>query len=194
MQTTRGTSITESVEPNSRRRVTSRWLFAAVLVLGLAIDVTTKQLAVRLLDPADPPVLFGGLLRLQLIRNPGAAFSLGSSVTPVFTTLSLLVLAFVLAILLPRVAHTGWAVALGLLAAGISGNLSDRLFREPGFYHGHVVDFLQLPHWAIFNVADMCVSTAAVMIVILSIFRNVSVSGEKYPSRDKPQPESRADQ
>jgi signal peptidase II len=157
------------------------------MLLGLSIDVITKQLAVRYLDPANPPVLLGGLLRLQLIRNPGAAFSLGSGVTPLFTTLSLVVLIFVLAVLVPRLGHPGWAVALGLLAAGIAGNLSDRLFREPGFYHGHVVDFLQLPHWAIFNVADMCVVSAAILIVILSIFRNVSISGEKYPTKAEQQ-------
>ncbi|MBO0812195.1 MAG: signal peptidase II, partial [Microlunatus sp.] len=106
--------------------------------------------------------------------------SLGESYTPVFAALALAALLFVIIVLLPRLRHTGWAVALGLLMAGVAGNLTDRLFRPPGFFRGHVVDFLQLPHWAIFNVADMCVSSAAVLIVILAIFKNVSVGGEHH--------------
>jgi signal peptidase II len=190
MQTARGTSIAEPV--TSRRKATARGLFAGIAVTGLALDVVTKTLAVRYLDPADPPVLLGGLLTLQLIRNPGAAFSLGEQVTPVFTTLSILTLVFVVGFLLPRVAHRGWAVALGLLAAGVAGNLGDRLFRPPGPFFGHVVDFLQLPYWAIFNVADICVSSAAVLIVFWSIVRNTSLTGERYVTQsahaDAPRP------
>lgn len=152
-----------------------------VAVVGLVADLVTKQLAVHHLDPADPPVFLGGLVRLQLIRNSGAAFSLGANNTIVFTLLASAVLIFVLVVLLPRLAHQGWAVALGLLAAGVAGNLTDRIFRPPGVLRGHVVDFVQLPHWAIFNVADMCVTSAAALIVILAVFRNVSLSGQQYP-------------
>ena len=67
--------------------------------------------------------------------------------------------------LIPRVRHVGWAVAEGFLLAGVTGNLADRLFREPGPFHGHVVDFIQLPSFAIFNVADMFITAAAVLIV-----------------------------
>jgi signal peptidase II len=181
MQTARGTSITEIVTDSSRRRVRSRWLFLVVAIAGLVADLVTKELAVRNLDPADPPVFLGGLLRFQLIRNSGAAFSLGENYTIVFGILATLVLVFVVAVLVPRLGHPGWAVALGLLTAGVAGNLSDRIFRAPGVLRGHVVDFVQLPHWAIFNVADMCVTAAAALIVILAIFRNVSVSGYRYP-------------
>jgi signal peptidase II len=90
------------------------------------------------------------------------------------------VLVFVVARLAPTLGHRGWAVALGLLCAGVGGNLTDRLFREPGFLRGHVVDFLQLPHWPIFNVADMCITSAAVLILVLSVLKNVSISGERY--------------
>ena len=82
--------------------------------------------------------------------------------------------------LVPRLGHPGWAVALGFLCAGVSGNLVDRLFRAPAPLRGHVVDFLQLPYWPIFNVADMCISTAAVMIVILAIIKNVGVDGQRH--------------
>lgn len=153
-----------------------------VVLLGVAavcwgLDQATKALAVRYLDPEQPYRMFGGLLTLRLVRNPGAAFSFGVNHTIVFTILSAVVLLLILIILLPRVRHVGWGVALGFVSAGILGNLSDRLFRPPSPLHGHVVDFLQLPHWAIFNVADMCVCTAAVLIVILSVIKNVPLSG-----------------
>jgi signal peptidase II len=155
-------------------------LFAAVAVVGLGLDFSTKQLAVSNLDP---PSYLGGLITLQLIRNSGAAFSLGENYTIVFTVLAALALLFVLVVLLRRIAHLGWAVALGLLTAGVAGNLTDRIFRPPALFHGHVVDFIQLPHWAIFNVADMCVTSAACLIVILAIFKNVSLGGVQYAKR-----------
>ncbi|HEY9290786.1 MAG TPA: signal peptidase II [Microlunatus sp.] len=173
--------MTENSTDRSRRRAPSRWLFGVVAVACLALDQITKHLAVSHLDPADPPSFLGGLVRLQLIRNSGAAFSLGENYTIVFTILASLVLIFVLAVLLPRLGHIGWAFALGLLAAGVAGNLTDRIFRPPSVFHGHVVDFIQLPHFAIFNVADMCVTGAAILIVILAIFRNVAVNGDRYP-------------
>lgn len=183
MQTTRGTSITGSASQVSHRP-RRRWLYVclsiAVALAGLTLDIITKQLAVKHLDPANPPVLFGGLLRLQLIRNSGAAFSLGAGYTPVFAVLATAALVFVIVVLLRRLGHVGWAVALGLLMAGVAGNLVDRIFRAPGVFRGHVVDYLQLPHWAIFNVADMCVCAAAALIVILAIFKNVSLGGEHY--------------
>jgi signal peptidase II len=165
----------------------------AVAAAGLVLDLITKQLASSRLDPYDPVVLFGGLLRLQLIRNSGAAFSLGAGYTPVFAALAAAALLFVIIVLLPRLAHTGWAVALGFLMAGVAGNLADRIFREPGVFRGHVVDFLQLPHWPIFNVADMCVCAAAALILILAVFKNISVGGEHYARRQGDQPAADAE-
>jgi signal peptidase II len=167
-----------------RRRL--HGLFAAVAVLGLAADIATKMVVVDQLVPGSPVRLLGGGLTLRLIRNPGAAFSLGEGFTFVFALLSVAVLVFVVAKLVPLLGHRGWAVALGLLCAGVSGNLTDRLFRSPGFLRGHVVDFLQLPHWPIFNVADMCITSAAVLIVVLSVVKNVGISGERYTKPAKP--------
>jgi signal peptidase II len=163
-----------------------RLLFALVAGIGLLVDQLSKIVAVRFLDPADPPVLLGGLLTLRLIRNPGAAFSLGESFTIVFTLLAVTVVSFVLIRLAPKIDHPGWAVALGLLVAGVSGNLMDRLLREPGFLHGHVVDFFQLPHFAIFNVADVCITSAAVLIMILAVIKNVGIDGEHYARTSAP--------
>ncbi|WZW97664.1 signal peptidase II [Propioniciclava soli] len=146
-------------------------------LVGYGIDQLTKHLAITYLDPSDPPVLLGGLLRLQLIFNPGAAFSLGEDFTVVLTAISAAALVFVLAWLVPRTRHRGWAAAFGLLLAGILGNLTDRLVRPPRFAHGHVVDFLQLPHFAIFNVADMGITFAAVTIGWLAVVTGVDMGG-----------------
>jgi signal peptidase II len=157
-----------------------RLLFVVVAAGGLLLDQLTKIIAVRWLDPADPPVLLGGLLTLRLIRNPGAAFSLGENFTMVFALLAVAVVSFVLIRLAPKINHPGWAVALGLLVAGVSGNLMDRIFRTPGVLRGHVVDFFQLPHFAIFNIADVCITSAAVLIMVLAVIKNVGIEGEHY--------------
>lgn len=176
-----------------------RLIFAVIAAGGLLIDQLTKIIAVRWLDPTDPPVLLGGLLTLRLIRNPGAAFSLGENFTIVFALLAIAVVSFVLVRLAPKINHPGWAVALGLLVAGVSGNLMDRIFRAPSFLRGHVVDFFQLPRFAIFNVADICITSAAVLIMILAVIKNVGIKGERYTregSAPRPQcaAESRAEE
>jgi signal peptidase II len=155
-------------------------LFVAVALAGLALDVVTKIIAVDRLEPLVPVRLLGGALTLRLIRNSGAAFSSGERFTAVFALAACAVLVFVLVRLAPRIGHAAWAVALGLLCAGVSGNLTDRLFRAPGVLRGHVVDFLELPHWPIFNVADMCITSAAVLIMVLAVIKNVGISGERY--------------
>ena len=93
--------------------------------------------------------------------------------------MAVLVLAYVALRLVPRLGHAGWAVALGLLCAGVAGNLTDRLFRSPGVFRGHVVDFLELPYWPIFNVADMCITSAAVMVMVLAVIKNVGLDGKR---------------
>ena len=146
--------------------------------LALLIDQFTKVLAVRHLTGVAPRDLVGGLLRLNLTYNPGAAFGLGGNFTLAISVLAA-VAVVVIAVFVTR-ARTGiWAVALGLALAGVAGNLFDRVLREPGVLHGHVVDFLQLPHWPIFNVADICINAAAALIVIQFI-RGVEINGTRH--------------
>lgn len=166
-------------DPAREHRLRLWPLFCSVALLGLAADVVTKIVAVRELVPGVGVPLVGDLLTLRLIRNPGAAFSQGSGFTWVFAVAAVVVLGFVLLRLVPRLGHVGWAVALGLLVSGVGGNLVDRLFRAPAAFRGHVVDFLQLPHWPIFNVADLCITSAAVMIVVLSVIKNVGIDGRR---------------
>jgi signal peptidase II len=160
-------------------------VFVAIALAGVVLDVLTKIIAVDRLEPLVPVRLIGGLLTLRLIRNPGAAFSSGENFTFVFAIAAAAVLVFVVVRLAPRIGHVGWAVALGLLTAGVAGNLVDRLFRAPGVLRGHVVDFLQLPHWPIFNGADRCITSAAVLIMVLAVVKNIGLGGERYARDDK---------
>ena len=180
VQAARGTAITSlsGIGPNERRRL--RLLVALIAVAGLTADLVTKIIAVTHLEPLASVRLLGGLLTLRLIRNPGAAFSQGQRFTYVFAIAGIIVLAFVIIKLVPRIGHPAWAVAIGLLCAGVAGNLTDRLFRPPGPLRGHVIDFLELPHWPIFNVADMCITAAAIMIMFLSIVKGISITGQRH--------------
>ncbi len=146
---------------------------------GFGLDWATKEWALRTLDPAVAVPVIPGQLYLRLIRNPGAAFSMGEGLTVVLTCLAIAALLFLLVWMAPRVRHRGWALATGLLLAGVSGNLFDRLTREPGAFHGHVVDFLQVPWFAIFNVADIWITFAAVAVVWLTLVTGVNLAGEK---------------
>jgi signal peptidase II len=137
----------------------------------------TKALAVAALQPGEVVPVVGGLLQLRLVRNPGAAFSFATGATWVFTLIAAVVVVVVLRVS-RRVRSTTWAVALGLLLAGAAGNLTDRLLRAPAVARGHVVDFLELPHWPVFNVADSAICAAAALIVLLSA-RGVDLDGRR---------------
>jgi signal peptidase II len=156
-------------------------LAVAIGVVGVVADYFTKLAALTWLNGAQPIELLGGVVILRLLRNPGAAFSMGESFTPVFGVFAIIALVAVVLWLLPRVRHLGWAVACGFLLAGITGNLLDRLFREPAPFFGHVIDFIQVPYFAVFNVADMFITGAAILIIWFSVVRQVSPSGVRRP-------------
>ena len=185
MQAARGTSLTPS-DPDlqddtpPRRNPPRRrclLLFAAVAAAAYAVDVVTKVLAVALLSGRPPVHVVGDFFTLTLTRNSGAAFSTATSYTAALTAIAIAA-AVVVVWVARRVASPAWAVALGLLLAGVAGNLTDRLFREPGPFQGHVVDFLAFPHWPVFNVADACINVAAALIIIQSL-RGVRVNGTR---------------
>jgi len=183
MQAARGASLTSDSStshglPAQRRRYL--WLFAVVALLGYLADLSSKMLAVAHLEPGRPVPVVGDLLTLYIARNPGAAFSTGTSYT---LGLSFIAMAAALAVVwnARRLGSVGWAIGLGFLLAGVLGNLTDRIFRRPGVLRGHVVDFLQLPHWPIFNLADVCINVAAAFIIVQAL-RGVSVSGARHHS------------
>ncbi|GEB44814.1 lipoprotein signal peptidase [Microbacterium testaceum] len=145
---------------------------AVLAVLVLAADQFAKNAAIAALPSERVVPILGDFLQFYLVRNPGAAFSLGEGVTWVFT-IALAVVACVIVYLgARRVRSRLWAVALGLLLGGVLGNLTDRLVREPGFPVGHVVDFISTP-WmmpAIYNVADMFIVTMMISVAVLVLF------------------------
>ncbi len=191
MQAARGASLNPSDADGAHRpavRSRSRLilLFASVAALAYAIDVATKVLAVERLPGKGTVDLIGPWFGLHLTRNPGAAFSTGTAYTGALSVLSIIAVCVVLWVS-RRLGSVVWAVALGMLLAGVAGNLTDRLVREPGPMRGHVVDFLRFPHWPIFNVADVCINVAAVLIVVQAL-RGIGVNGrranEEGPDRD----------
>jgi signal peptidase II len=180
MQAARGASLSSSdagesgpTAPNHR---STRTLLIVVALTAYAIDVGTKIWAVERLTSGDIEV-FGDWFQFHLTRNAGAAFSTGTEFTIAFTLVAIAAVCVVLW-LSRRVGDRIWAVAFGLLLAGIAGNLTDRLLRSPGPLRGHVVDFMALPHWPIFNVADMCIDVAAALI-LLQAFRGVRIDGTR---------------
>jgi signal peptidase II len=162
--------------PRSRRLPAPALAFL-VAALALAVDQVSKVLAVRHLTDRAPVEVVGSLLQLRLLRNPGAAFSTGTSLTPVISVIAVIAVVVVI-VLATRVGHRGWAFGLGLLLAGVTGNLVDRMLRSPGPFRGHVVDFFALPHWPVFNVADICIDVAGAIFVILLI-RGVRLDGTR---------------
>lgn len=151
-----------------RRRLGILWS-VAVTVLGL--DLASKIIAVELLANRAPIELAGGLLTLRLTRNPGAAFSIAVNMTIVLTVVAVVVILAILR-MARRLHSVPWAVALGGLLGGALGNLTDRIFRSPGAFRGHVVDFLELPNWPVFNLADSAIVGAGALMVLLA-FRGV---------------------
>jgi signal peptidase II len=185
MQAARGASLSHSdpaqiPEPTdrSRRRLGP---FVLVAVLGYAADLGTKELALAKLEPATPVPVVGDVLSLFLTSNSGAAFSLGTSYTVVLSCIAILAVLGTLWYA-RRLGSTGWALALGFLLAGVLGNLTDRLFRAPGVLRGHVIDFLQLPNFPVFNVADICINVAAGLIILQTV-RGIRLDGSRETSR-----------
>jgi signal peptidase II len=161
VQTTPGTTLS-----GLPRRSATLWWTLALAGGWITLDQATKNWAVQTLAGQPPVPVVGQWLQLRLVYNSGAAFSLGTGSTWVFTLLASVVV-LVLVWNAPRVTHRGYAVALGLLLGGAGGNLFDRLLRDPGVGHGEVVDFLALPSFPVFNVADIGISCAALLIGVL---------------------------
>ncbi|QBS44106.1 signal peptidase II [Nocardia sp. CS682] len=142
-------------------------LVIAVILLGL--DLLTKCLVVANLKPGEPVSLIGDWARLSLVRNPGAAFSMATGMTWLLTLVATAVVIGVV-----RIGRTlrslWWAIGLGMVLGGALGNLVDRLFRAPGPLQGHVVDFLAIGWWPVFNVADSSIVCGAILLVVLTVF------------------------
>jgi signal peptidase II len=140
----------------------------AVAALVVALDVVSKVLVVAKLSDRAPIRLLGGFLKLEETRNPGAAFSIGTGTTIVFAVVAIAVIVVILRSA-RRLASLPWAIVLGLLLGGAAGNRIDRLVRSPGVFRGWVVDWIALPHFAVFNLADSAITVGAVLAVLLAV-------------------------
>jgi signal peptidase II len=146
-----------------------RLYFVAALIWGL--DLSTKIWAVNNLSARNPVEIFGSFFQLTLVRNPGAAFSFATGATVVFTAIAVAAV-IVIVYYSSKITSLGWATTLGLLLGGVLGNLTDRLFRSPGFFQGEVIDWLEITNWPVFNLADSAIVVAAFLAIVLTI-RNV---------------------
>jgi signal peptidase II len=152
----------------------------------LTLDLISKVLVVANLEGHPQIRLLGGFLTLLVTRNSGAAFSIGTSMTVVFSAIAVGVIVVILRTS-RRIRSIGWAVTLGLLLGGATGNLIDRIFRFPGVFRGFVVDWIELPHWPVFNLADSAIVCGGVLAVLLSL-RGIRLEGSRpgSPPPDDP--------
>jgi len=184
LQTARGAALTtndaqlredSTAHPPARPWSSTR----AAVVLGciaagvLVLDQVTKHLAVNNLADGPPVKLLGGAVYLLLTRNSGAAFSLGTQVTYVFPIIAFAVIGWIVWIA-RRLGSGAWAIALGLVLGGTLGNLGDRLFRAPGPFLGHVVDFISAfddagQFFPVFNIADSALFCGVCLAVLLEL-------------------------
>ena len=149
----------------------SKRLYSIAWAIWL-IDFATKTWAIANLDSRDPIKLIGSFLQLTLVKNSGAAFSFATGATLILSIFACCVVAAI-AYYAPKITSKGWAIVIGLALGGIVGNLTDRIFRAPGFFTGHVIDWIELPNWPVFNIADTAIVVATAIAVVLSI-KNIS--------------------
>ncbi|OUZ09915.1 signal peptidase II [Aeromicrobium sp. PE09-221] len=156
-------------------------MFAIVAALVWGVDQISKVLAVAYLEGSDSITVVPGVLWLSFLRNPGAAFGTGAQFTIVISMIAIIATVALL-FMARRLRDRWWAVAFGFFLAGALGNLTDRIFRAPGALHGHVVDFLKLFDWFVFNIADLSLNIAAVMIVIRA-FQGIGLDGTREQAK-----------
>ena len=130
----------------------------AMLAIAITVGIIDQMTNIFVLARLDTGVSYP-------IFNSGAAFSFGQGMTWIFT---LIQLGYIIAIAFyaPRIRTLATAVSLALVAGGALGNLIDRLFRAPAFFVGHVVDFISVGSFAIFNVADSAITVGVALFVV----------------------------
>lgn len=171
----------DAVRPPAGRLLT-RWILplaASVIV----VDQATKLWATESLAESGPITVLGDLLSLRLTYNSGAAFSIGTGFTWIFTIVTAIA-AGAMVYAARRVRSRAWAVTLGLLLGGAVTHLLDRLFREPGVARGHVVDFIDYAGFFVGNVADISLVSGALLWVLLSV-KGIRLDGSRTPDPDR---------
>ena len=175
----------DSTAVDAAPRPRTRLLIALAAAVLLA-DLVTKLVVVATIDPGADIRVLGGLLYLTQLRNVGAAFSFAEGATVLFTLIAVVV-AVVIVRSARRMYSTGWAVALGLVLGGALGNLTDRIFRDPGFLRGGVVDFLSVfgpdgQVWPVFNIADSSIVCGGILGALMAL-RGIEFDGSRGKDR-----------
>jgi signal peptidase II len=162
--------------PSGKPRV---GVLAAVAALVLGLDVLSKVLVVANLTEGQPVHVLGDIFEFTLLRNSGAAFSVGTGYTAVFSVLAIGVIVFVVRAA-RRLRSMGYAVAFGLLLGGAAGNLGDRIFRSPGAFRGNVVDWIGVVprYYPVFNIADSAICIAGALFVLMAL-RGIHMDGTR---------------
>jgi signal peptidase II len=155
-----------------------------VAVVVLLLDLLTKYLVVEHLEHREPIRLLGGALLLAVSRNSGAAFSFAQGATVLFTAVAVAVIVVIVRTA-RQLGSAGWAVTLGLLLGGATGNLVDRVFRAPGPGRGAVVDFIDFRVWPVFNLADSAIVCGGLLAVLLTM-RGIELDGSRKSEGDEP--------
>ena len=158
--------VAVAAKPAGRRRLPTLLAIAAVL---FGLDLLTKCLAVAYIQPYEWIPIIGDFAGFRLVRNPGAAFSMATGMTWLLTLVAAAVVIGVI-----RIGRTlrslWWGIGLGMVLGGALGNLVDRIFRSPGPLQGHVVDFVAVGSFPVFNVADSAIVCGAILLVALTVF------------------------
>jgi signal peptidase II len=164
----------------SSRAERARRLFIAIAISIFSFDLATKNWAESYLQYREPMRILGDFLKLDYSTNSGAAFSLFTDATLLLSSLKLVVVGFII-FYMRNLTNPLWGAALGALLGGVVGNLYDRAFRPPGVWRGEVIDWIVLPNWPTFNIADSAIVCAGIAMTILTM-RNVQPKEPKIGS------------
>ncbi|QOC91093.1 signal peptidase II [Micromonospora craniellae] len=188
-----GTTEPGAATKSRRRPVT---ILLSLALFAVAVDLFTKHLALQELSDREPVRLLGGALYFSLTRNSGAAWSMGSDYTFIFPVIGIVVLGWI-AWMGRTLRSVPWAISLGLVVGGVTGNLIDRIFRAPGWFVGHVVDMISVfdPYgrvFPIFNIADSALVCGVVLAVGLE-FTGRQRDGTRAVGEERPAKAAGAD-
>ena len=162
-----------------------RWWIGLSALAIVALDQGTKWWAESTLELREYVPVLGDLLGWRLVYNPGAAFGLASGMTWILTIVAA-VAVVALVVLSLRATRVSLGIGLAGMLGGAISHLGDRLFREPGFGEGHIVDFIDYAGFFVGNIADIFLVASAIYLVLLSLFQKEPVTPDELPEESTP--------
>lgn len=162
-----------------------RWWIGLSALAIVALDQGTKWWAESTLELREYVPVLGDLLGWRLVYNPGAAFGLASGMTWILTVVAAIAVVALVVISL-RASQVAVAIGLAGMLGGAISHLGDRLFREPGFGEGEIVDFIDYAGFFVGNIADIFLVASAIYLVLLSLFQKEPVTPDEHPAESTP--------